>query len=65
MGCISSTTYNAENAPQRNLKPIPRQQRKSVNEVTKLLFIYLFTEDYRKNNYSVALYGISLDKKRR
>ena len=35
MGCISSTTYNGENAPQRNLKPTPRQPRKSVNEVTK------------------------------
>ena len=35
MGCISSTTYNGENAPQRNLKPIPRQPRKPVNEVTK------------------------------
>ena len=33
MGCISPTTYNAENAPQRNVKPIPRQPR--VNEVTK------------------------------
>ena len=35
MGCVSSTTYNGENAPQRNLKPIPRQPRKSVNEMTK------------------------------
>ena len=33
MGCISSTTYNGEYTPQRNLKPVPRQQRKSVNGV--------------------------------